>query len=392
MATTRGFSLLRFAPLFLLGLFYSLTIAPPGIYNAEFLVYRSFSTEAAGHIYVFAALVEAAILMMLPMFLIRHGARRTLLALTLLGGIGAVTLALVSSPTATLIAFLVFIGGQISIYALIDFFLEARVDGFEGVTGRVRGLYLMIVNIAFTAGPLVAGFIISQYSFELLYLFAALMSLAFFTCANYVTRGFKDSPYPHITVNYIVRTIFQNRSIVVALTINFLLQMRYAFVVVYLASYLYHVLGFSFAEIGLMVTIANIPFVLIQFPLGHSADRWLGEKELLVFGFLMTCAGGFLLAFVPTASVVTMTAILTLMFTGAAVIEIMSESYFFKHIQSKHDAHIVAFRMLIPLSYIAAPLFGGLILLSLPIQYVFAAIATVCLLGIPLALSLKDTR
>ena len=388
----RGFSVIRFVPLLLLGLFYGLMVAPPGLYNAEFLVSRGFTVQTAGHMYIFASAIGILLLFILPAMLSRWGARTVLLRLTMLIGVGSLGLALFPSHSFTFVAFLFFMSVQIVVYSLLDFFLEAKVDGFEGVTGRVRGLYLALVNTAYLAGPFIAGLVITRLSFSYLYFFAALMSACFLILIHHVTRGFKDARYPRITLGYIMRSIFKNRTVAAILGINFLLQLRYAVIVVYLAVYLHQILGFSIGTIGLMVSIANIPFIVLQFPLGALGDRWLGEKELLVVGFIMTCTGGFLLAFTPTTSVPLMTAILMLMFTGAAIIEIMSESYFFKHVKSKDDAHIVAFRMLIPAAYIAAPLLAGAVMLVLPMNYNFAAVAAICLLGIPLALSLKDTR
>jgi len=388
----RGFSVIRFVPLLLLGLSYGLMVAPTGLYNAEFLTGRGFTAETAGHMYVFASVISILLLTMLPAFLSRWGARSTLIRLTLLVFLGSLGLGFFSSYTFTFVAFLLFVSVQILIYSLLDLFVEAKVDGLESITGRVRGLYLTLINLAFTMGPFIAGWVITHYSFNHLYLFAAVMALLFLVLVSSVTRKFRDAAYPQVTPIYVIRLLLKNRTFATIWGINFLLQLRYAVVVVYLAIYLHQVLGFSLGAVGLMVTIANIPFILLQFPLGTLSDRWFGEKEMLVAGFVMTCFGGFMLAFTATTSIPVMTAILMLMFTGAAAIEIMSESYFFKHVKAKDDAYIVAFRMVIPLAYIVAPLIAGGIMLILPMNYNFAAVAAICLLGIPLALSLKDTH
>jgi len=277
---------------------------------------------------------------------------------------------------------------QIVIYSLLDFFLEAKIDGFEGITGRVRGFYLATMNFTYTVGPYVAGFIISRYSFTHLYLFTAAMSLVFLLLVSRLTRNFHDAKYPHITLGYIARTIFRNASVAKILAINFLLQMRYAIVVIYLTVYLHQVLGFSIEVIGFMVMVAGIPFFLIQYPLGAWADRRHGERKMMVYGFIVTSVGALLLAFTPTTSIPLMTAILTIMFAGGAMIEVMSESFFFKHVKSRDDAHLVAFRMLIPAAYLSAPFFTGAVLAYFPMNYLFVGAAAVSIFGIPLAISL----
>lgn len=386
------FHVLKFVPVILMGLFFGLAAAPPGIYNAEFLLSRGLTKETAGFMYTFASAVGISILAILPLLLQRLGARRLLLLLTAVLGFAALGLAVFSTPEFTAIAFLFFLCVGVPIYSLIDIFIEQKIDGEEVVTGRVRGLYLMTINIAYTLGPLIAGLVITYYSFNHLYALAAFMTFVFFTLALSVTRAFKDPHYPHITLPYLIRTVAKDKLAVKIMSINFLLQMRYSVVVIYLAIYLHEVLGFSIAQSGLMITLGNIPFVLLQYPLGWLGDKWIGERKLIVLGFVMTCAGGFMIGLVPTPSLYVMTSILLVTFTGAAIIEVMSESFFFKHVKAKNDAHIMAFRMLIPLSYVIAPVFAAVVMFFLPVNYIFAAVATLCLLGIPLSLSLRDTR
>ena len=392
MQSIARFHVVKFAPLLLLGLFFGLTFAPPGIYNTEFLLSRGLTSGTAGFMFLAGSLVSISLLASLPTLLSQFGARRVALALASLVISATVGLALFPGTVYTIFFFLLFWGMGAILYSLLDLFIEQKIDGAEGITGRVRGIYLTLINVAYTIGPIIAALIITLLSFAHLYVFAALMCFVFLVLLHTTTRSFIDPKYPRVNLHYIIRTALKERLAAKIFIINFLLQLRYAVIIIYLAVYLHQILGFPLGIVGLMVSIANIPFLMVQFPLGLIADRYLGEKEITILGFLMTCAGAFALAFITTNSIVTMTAILMLMFTGATVIEIMSESYFFKHIKSRHDAHLTAFRMLSPLSYIIAPILTTVIMFFLPMNFVFAAVAFVCLLGIPLAISLKDTR
>ncbi len=392
MQSVVRFDAMKFVPLLLLGLFFGLTFAPPGIYNTEFLLSRGLTSGAAGFMFLAGSLVSIVLLALLPTLLLQFGARRVALALASLVISATVGLALFPGTAFTIFFFLLFWGMGAILYSLLDLFIEQKIDGAEGITGRVRGIYLTLINVAYTIGPFIAALIITLLSFAHLYAFAALMCFIFLMLLHATTRSFTDPKYPRVNLHYIIRTALSDRLAAKVFIINFLLQLRYAVVIMYLAVYLHQALGFPLVVVGFMVSVANIPFLFIQFPLGLIADRYLGEKEITVIGFIMTCAGAFALAFTTANSIFTMTAILMLMFTGAAVIEIMSESYFFKHIKSRDDAHFAAFRMLSPLSYIIAPILATAIMFFLPMNFIFAAVALICLLGIPLALSLKDTR
>jgi len=48
-----------------------------------------------------------------------------------------------------------------------------------------------------------------------------------------------------------------------------------------------NILGFGWENIGLIFTIMLVPFVLVDFPLGRLSDK-IGEKKLLITGFLIT--------------------------------------------------------------------------------------------------------
>ena len=74
------------------------------------------------------------------------------------------------------------------------------------------------------------------------------------------------------------------------------------------------------------------------------------------------------------------------------MVEIMTETYFFKKIRAG-DAQVVGLmRALRPAAGAAAPVAATALLYVLPIQYMFVALGALMLIGIPVSLALKDTR
>jgi MFS family permease len=69
--------------------------------------------------------------------------------------------------------------------------------------------------------------------------------------------------------------------------VQFVLNFFFAWMVIYLPLLLAKEIGFSWDKIGFIFTIMLLPFLLFELPAGILGDRKLGEKELLVFGFVV---------------------------------------------------------------------------------------------------------
>lgn len=77
---------------------------------------------------------------------------------------------------------------------------------------------------------------------------------------------------------------------------------------------------------------------------------------------------------------------------GASLVEVTTESYFFKHTRSS-DAQIISFfRITRPLSYILGAVVASLSLLYLPFGLMFVTLGLLMVLGIVCAFALPDTK
>ena len=134
-----------------------------------------------------------------------------------------------------------------------------------------------------------------------------------------------------------------------------------------------------------------IPYLLFEFPAGLLADKKIGEKEILVTGFLIMAMATFLIPFITLPIFGLWAAILFITRIGASMVEISSESYFFKHVKAEDTGLISLFRMARPLSFILAPL------IAIPVLYFtsyggsFLILAILTFSGL-LFIPKKDTR
>lgn len=77
---------------------------------------------------------------------------------------------------------------------------------------------------------------------------------------------------------------------------------------------------------------------------------------------------------------------------GASAVEVMTESYFYKHV-GPQDIHIISFmRTIRAAAYIIGPIIGSLVLAFMNERFLFLVLGIIMLAAIPHSLSIKDTR
>ena len=173
--------------------------------------------------------------------------------------------------------------------------------------------------------------------------------------------------------------------------LDLVLNIFYATTVIFIPLYLL-ALGFGWAQLGLIFTVMLTPFVLFQYGLGRLADRYTGEQEFMVAGILIMAASAFLMWWSVSQNLYVWMGILFLSRIGACFLEVMKESYLFKHLDSGDTAIIALSRNAMPLSYVLAPAAASVLLITLPLPALFLILGAVLLMGLPFALSLTDTR
>ena len=141
-----------------------------------------------------------------------------------------------------------------------------------------------------------------------------------------------------------------------------------------------------------MFSLILIPFVLVEIPAGIMADKKWGEKELMSVGFVILIISLILFFTTKSASPLIWGAILFFSRIGAALIESMRESRFFKIIDVEDVSHINFLRTSYPLGYIIGPLLASLILSFYEIQYLFLFLAVLFLYTFYFVYIIKDSK
>jgi predicted MFS family arabinose efflux permease len=340
--------------------------------------------------YIIGSILALAVVVINTHSIHRFGNYKTTLYLLTLEAAAICMLAFSTNSLTITLGFLFYMALTIALYLNLDIFLK-NTSSPEHV-GAVRGTFLTLNNISWLIGPALAGFILTDNNWHHVYLASLLMLLPCFIILLQQLRTLEEPAYnqppailagwQHLKKDPDVYTIFKA---------NFLLQLLYAWMVIYLPIYLFENIGFTLTQIGIMLSLVLIAFPLLEIPLGKMADERLGEQEILTLGFIVIVLATSLLPFIQIPNIVLWTGVLFLTRIGAAMVEVMSETYFFKKVDSHSTDILGFFRTTRALAYLAAPLAAVIFLSFFSLRWLWLGLSIFMILGIMYARRIHDT-
>lgn len=339
------------------------------------------------------ALITLASFPFMPRLVRRFGPKRLAIALAFLQAVAVSVLALSPSVVfAVLCVALVCATSPLVAYQL-DLLLEA-VTNEEESTGRTRTLFITAASLALVIAPLLIGLLLDgTQEYWRVFLAASLLLTPFI--ALLLLEKLPEGEPPHLAaVKATCFCLWSNPDLRAAALGNGVLQFFFHLAPLYIPLYLHTVLGLPWSDLGWMFAIMLLPFVFVEYPAGWIADRWLGDKELLIAGFIITgiafASIGLVTAATPLAVIA---AILFMSRVGAALIEAMSESHFFRKVTDRDANTISVFRMMRPVGALVAPLFASVLLVTGNYLFFFMVSgALIVAFGIVATIPLRDVR
>ncbi len=374
--------------IFFLGFLLALHLAFTSYINSSFLSAVS-GERNVSLIYILGSIVSICVLFFVPVILRKVGEYKFLLGSSLLSSACLILLSSLKNSWGILPIFVFYF----TLNTLIIFALDELLQIFSknSATGRIRGLYLTTVNLAWIISQIISGEISSQSSFSTLYLIACAIMLLFFLIILLNFRNIKDPQYNRVVAWQSFNNFFANKNLVRAYKINFLLQFFYVWMIIYTPIYLHAHLGFDWKEVSIIFTIMLLPFVLIQFPLGNYSDK-IGERKMLMLGFSIASLATLSLFFIQKNEIWIWAIALFCTRIGAAIIEVMSDVYFFRHIKKENDECIAVYRNTAPMAYALAPLAAFMILGLVPsFNFIYLILGALLLYGIYLASTIRKS-
>jgi len=347
-----------------------------------------------GIIYALAQLLAVVAFMTVPTVLKRVGNYHATLSALIFQIVMLLGLGLSNSP---LFIIPTFIGASVMtaiLYFNFDIFLERYSKNKD--TGKIRGLFLMLSSIVWVIAAKFSGTISELWGYQMVYLIGAFLLIPMVFIMMHFFNHFKDLEYKDGTLLMTREEIKHNKDISNILVVNFFLHFFYAWMIIYAPLYLLHTIGFTEGDIGTILAIALTAFIIFPYPAGLIADRYLGEKELLITGFLIMAGTSIMIPFLgmQPLSLWIWALILFIGRVGASVVEIMTETYFFKQIDGGNAGLISYFRRSRPIAFIAAPILASLLLMTnvVTIGGLFFLLGAFMILALRFVIVLKDTK
>jgi MFS family permease len=377
--------MLRFLPILIINFFLSLNFGALIYINSSYLG-NYFSTNLVSALFLIGALINTFFFFAVPWLLNFFGRKKlfllfliALLASTLGMAMGLGTFQ-VGASFLGLSAFL------FMAYYCLDIFLEER--SIDSRTGGIRGIYMTVLNAGIALGPLLLPFLAPDENLRRVYLFASLVLVIPLILATFLPNDKARSLKKVHSLPF--KKWWRLRSVRAVTLARTSLEIFFTLMVIYTPIYLYEYMGFEWSELGIIFAIALLPFILLEWPAGELADRYWGEKEMMSIGFFITGAMLLIMPFLGAVFFAWMI-VLFLSRVGAALIEIMVESYFFKKIDHEDTGLLSIFRLSRPAGIILGALIGALSLNLFSFEKIFFVVAIVILFGMYQALHIRDT-
>lgn len=313
--------------------------------------------------------------------LIRHISKTRSFYLSLGISLAAsVYLAIMQDDWFSLIAVFFLIVATNVAWVALDILLESFTP--DKHTGKIRGTYLTMMNTGFLVAPFLSMMILERFNYEGIFTILAGMYLIVLLLAFLFMREPVDvfTPEQKIT-NLEFKNIYG---------VSFAMEMFYALMIVYTPLYL-HSLDFSWTEIGTIFTIMLLPFLILQYPLGLLADKYLKEKELLIGSIFIVSVSTLCLPFLSRDPII-WGAFLLITRIGIAGIAVLRDTYFYRRIDGNDINLIAKFRRARPLANIIGAIIASVVLLFFPLSSIFFIVGATLLLALYPALRLTNIK
>ena len=375
--------------LYLIGLIVSFSSALPAYVNSSFIGQFT-DLSFVSLFFVIANLATLLFILAFPLTIKRFGNHNTFKLLLFLYSTSLFVFAVADSALTALIGIVFFIAFHNLTMIKLDLFIEVFTKNVD--TGKIRALYLTVCNLGWALAPILSGYIIDSFGYNFVYWLSGsiiIPTLVFFLIIS--PRLKSKIKYAKEGMRKIIKKMWRNYNLRGVFFVALILQLFYTTGVVYIPLYLHQTLGMSWEILGPIFSFMLIPFILFQIPAGFLADKYFGEKEMLYIGLgiLTISLVGIFYLNQPIAWL--WAGLLFFSRIGAALVEAMRESYFFKLVNAKDLEMINLFRLTGPAAYIIGPGLAILITSFLPIHFIFLVSALLTFSGILLIWPMKDS-
>lgn len=383
----------KFGALYTAVIFLSLHWALVMYVNSTFLE-QYVSSTVVGILYVGSAIFTVILFFSMSKILSRTGKHALVLLLAVIEMVVMAGLGLFHDPALLVTLFVIHETIVPLIFFNLDIYMEEMIGKQESSTGTKRGLLLTLMSITWAGTALAAGYLIGNGNpqFSYVYLASAALVVPFIFIMATQFKDKKDSLKKISFNSHVLVTSWKKKDLRNVFGAHFLLQVFFAWMVIYSPLHLATQVGLNWIQIGQVLFVGLLAYAIFEYPIGIITDKWLGEKELMALGFLIVAISTSWFVFIESTSVIPWMIILFVARFGASLLEVTTESYFFKHAKGSDTDMIGFFRATRPLSYVVGAGLGSLILAFFNFNIMFLVLAALMVPGFFFAMALHDTK
>lgn len=376
--------------LYLLGLLLGVSSALPAYIQSSSLE-QFVDVKMVGLFFLLANILSVATILFFPKAIKKLGNYATTRVNVILYIISLFGLALSNNSVVALLSLIL-----LTITSnLIWINMDVLVESFSSTTstGRTRTIYFTFINAGWIMAPALSAYLVGVGGFSLSFLIAGLLAVPFCLIFLFAGQKLKDNiHYQKGSTKILIKRMWRSHNLRGIFMVSLLLQIFYNSAVVYIPLHLIQNLHMNWSDLGLIFSLMLLPFIILEIPAGIIADKYIGEKEILFVGLIILMLSTFLFFYIESTSIIIWGTILFISRIGAALIEAMRETYFFKIIDAEDVGYINIFRTTAPLGYIIGPTIAITILFFLPLQYLFLCLSILMISGLFFTASIKDTK
>lgn len=377
--------------IFLMTLLYALHYGIPMYATSSFLT-SFFSERGTSLLFALGSLITFFVSLHITQYIKKYHTYGFTQGLLMFEFIVTMGLAFTHHPLLLAFFFVIHFVCTALLYISINTLMESV--GTHHETGMMRGMFLTVLNAGIIISPFFAGAILERGDYGALYIVSSCMLLPFMFLLRRYMKHMPDPVYEKIEIGGAFKKVLHNKDIRIALVTVFLLECFYAVMVIYSPLFLI-TKGISLSMyLSVILPIALIPLIILPYELGILADTKTGEKELMILGLLIMSASTMVFAVTETTHLYVWILILLFSRIGAATVETMTFSYYFKKIKQTDIALITLFGNMRTVAVIVIPTIGFIIspIIALYPSLIFIVMSIALLLGALQVYPMRDTR
>ena len=231
-----------------------------------------------------------------------------------------------------------------------------------------------------------------RLGFTALYSLSIIMLIPVFIIVSFVLPSITHTHASKANILGLAKKFLKHPDFSAVFCINFILQFFFCWMVIYTPIYLHEHLGIHWDVIGKLFTIMLSAFVISEYLIGKIADRFRIERGLMITGLIIMSIATLFVTKAPVMTFWVLAATLFMTRIGASIVEVSTESYFFRRVHHDDTGSIGFFRNTYPFAYIIAPLLSSVVLKFAPLWTLYIVLGVICLLGVLVAKDITKTR